>query len=300
MDYHTKYMKYKTKYLELSIGNQSGASANKSNELNIVIMYNPSLKSNKVIPHDFKPIFQKLKKLGNVNIHNYWFKFTEHQFDLDDLTFENAAKDIHDKFKHLHEIVIIALEHACPFALYYSYHYPQKCKRIICYPFRYYSEGSFNRRVWKLKNNKGYEKMIKSYNVDDYMINIDNERLQELVNDGSDDGKSALWYAIDYNLQKQHDKIPSKFKVPTILYTRLDLDVQQVIEQNYNRTDIAEMKKIFSENDALQNSMVWNFERVKYDAMLKEKNKKNLRIKYLISGWEDFLDVLDEVVLMSS
>ena len=55
------------------------------------------------------------------------------------------------------------------------------------------------------------------------------------------------------------------------------------------------MKKIFSENDALQNSMV---ERVKYDAMLKENNNK-LRIKYLISGWENYNDVVDEVALIS-
>ena len=57
------------------------------------------------------------------------------------------------------------------------------------------------------------------------------------------------------------------------------------------------MKKIFSENDALQQSMVWNFERVKYDAMLKSKNKKLLKIKYLVSGWEDIADVYDEVIL---
>ena len=82
------------------------------------------------------------------------------------------------------------------------------------------------------------------------------------------------------------------------MYTRLDLDLPSVIEQNYKRSDIASMKKIFSENDAMQNSMVWNFERVKYDAMLKKKNKK-LRIKYLISGWENYQDVIDEVILIS-
>lgn len=62
------------------------------------------------------------------------------------------------------------------------------------------------------------------------------------------------------------------------------------------------MKKIFSENDAMQNSMVWNFERVKYDAMLKDKNKKKhknkLKIKYLISGWENYNDIVDEIILL--
>lgn len=218
---------------------------------------------------------------------------------MDDLLFENVAKDIHKTYKCLDKFIIIALEHACTFGLYYSYHYPDKCKSIICYPFRYYSKGSLKRRIWKLKDNKGYEKIVKAYNVDDYMININNKRLQELIKDNSDGGKIASWYVIDYNMQKQYKKIPTKFKVPTVLFTRLDLDLKSVIELNYDRTDVAAMKKIFSENDAMQNSMVWNFERVKYDAMLKEKNDDKLRIKYLITGWENYQDVIDEVILSS-
>ena len=67
---------------------------------------------------------------------------------------------------------IIALEHACPFGLYYASTYSSKCKGIICYPFRYYSKGSYDRRIWKLKTNNGYAKIIKKYDVDNYMINI--------------------------------------------------------------------------------------------------------------------------------
>ena len=59
------------------------------------------------------------------------------------------------------------------------------------------------------------------------------------------------------------------------------------------------MKKIFTENDALQNSMIWNFDRVKFDASLKELNPSKLKIKYIVSGWENYLDVVDEVKLLS-
>ena len=61
------------------------------------------------------------------------------------------------------------------------------------------------------------------------------------------------------------------------------------------------MKKIFSENDALQQSMMWNFDRVKYDNMLINKNKKKklLKIKYIISGWENYQDLIDEVILLN-
>ena len=54
---------------------------------------------------------------------------------------------------------------------------------------------------------------------------------------------------IDKNLDFKAWLIPTKFKIPTILYTRLDLDIKSIVEQNYNRKNIAEMKKMFSEND---------------------------------------------------
>ena len=289
-----KYIKYKTKYLELKNNTfiQTGGDSSKS--LNIVILHHPITKTAK-LQQDMKPIIKKLSKFGK--IHNYWFNFSKDNFILDDLLFENVALDIYNTFKKLKSFLIIALEHACPFGLYYSYHYPKTCQAIICYPFRYYSKGSYERRFWKLKENRGYAKIIKKYDVDNYMININNKRLQTLINDNSDSGIQALWFVIDFNIQKQYDKIPTKFKVPTILYTRLDLDVKLIVEQNYNRTDIASMKQIFSENDALEHSMVWNFERIKYDAMLKDNNKRLLKIKYLISGWEDKHDIINEVIL---
>ena len=287
-----KYIKYKTKYLELSNQQTGGGKA----LLDIVILHHPITKNTK-IPKDMKPIIKKLSKLGK--IHNYWFKFAKNKFELDDLLFENVAKDINDTFSHLKSFNIIAIEHACPFGLYYATNYSSKCKSIICYPLRYYSKGSYDRRIWKLKTNNGYKKIIKNkkYDVDNYMININNDRLQTLIADNSDDGIQALWYVIDFSMQKQYDKIPIKFKIPTIIYTRLDLDVKSIVENNYDRTDIAKMKQIFSENDAMQSSMMWNFERIKYDNMLKNKNKKNLKIKYIIDM--DNIDIINEVILLN-
>jgi len=61
-------------------------------------------------------------------------------------------------------------------------------------------------------------------------------------------------------------------------------------------------KKIINENDALYNSMIWNFERVKYDSKLKKANKNTnkLKIKYLVTGWEDLNDIVDDVKLFLS
>jgi hypothetical protein len=188
-----------------------------------------------------KPIIKKLSKLNiaNIKIHNYWFKFAKNKFELDDLLSENVSKDINDTFSHLKSFNIIAIEHACPFGLYYATNYSSKCKSIICYPLKYYSKGSYERRIWKLKTNDGYYKIIKNkeYDVDNYMININNTRLQTLIGDNSDDGIQALWYVIDFSMQKQYNMIPTVCKVPTIIYTRLDLDVLSIVENNYDRTD---------------------------------------------------------------
>ena len=92
------------------------------------------------------------------------------------------------------------------------------------------------------------------------------------------------------------------FNVPTVLYTRLDLDVKNIIKFNFKRKEIAEMKQIINEDDALYNSMIWNFDRIKYDAILKKANEKNdfLTIKYIVSGWENFYDIIDEVILFKA
>ena len=149
-----------------------------------------------------------------------------------------------------------------------------------------------------MKTNNGYAKLVIKYDVDNYLLDINNKRLHELLSDESNDAKQALYLLMDFYIQKQYDQIPTKFKIPTILYTRLDLDLKKVIEYNYNRTDIAAMKKIFSENDAMQNSMVWNFARVQYDVKLKENNNNDLlKIKYLIRGWEDYQDIVDQITL---
>ena len=141
--------------------------------------------------------------------------------------------------------------------------------------------------------------IIYFHDINKFLLKINNTRLQTLFDNPTDTEKTILYLIMDLNLQKQYHKIPKKFKVPTILYTRLDLDEKLVIKHNYNRRNIAKMKKIFSENDALMQSMIWNFERVKYDSQLKKTNKNTnkLKIKYLISGWEDNNDIIDEVYL---
>ena len=192
-----------------------------------------------------------------------------------------------------------------PYGLYFANKYPEKCQAVICYPFRFYNVTSYNRRIWKLKDNKGFEKIVKNkkYNVDKHLININEKRFNKLFDDIGDDEKQIIYLTFDFYLQRNSESIPTKFKVPSYLYTRFDLDVETIIQYNYERKAIAEMKQmkqITSKDDALLNSMIWNFDRVKFDAELKEKNKddNNLHIKYLVSGWEDFQDIVDNIIVI--
>lgn len=271
--------------------------------MNIVILHYPTMFNKPTVPDDMKPIVKKISKYGTV--HNYFFKFTYYgnKFNLSDLLFENVAIDIHETFKHLTKYVIIAVNHACPMGLYYSVKYPNKCQEIICYPYRFYSKESYERRIWKLKNNKGWNSFVKNknYDIDNYLLKINNTRLQELLANPHDVEKSVLYLIMDFKLQKQYYKMPKVFKAPTVLYTRLDLDVKNVLKFNYKRKEIAKMKQIINEDDALYSSMIWNFDRVKYDAILKKANKNDdfLKIKYLVSGWEDYNDIVDEIILLA-
>ena len=267
--------------------------------MNIVVLHIPTIYNEPEISQELKPMITQLGKLGKV--HNYWFKFSyyKNKFNLSDIEFENVAIDISNTFKSLKKFLIVGLNHSCPYGLYFANKYPSKCLGIICYPYRFYCKESYERRLWKLKDNKGWSLWVKNYSMDNYLLKINNNRLQELLDKGGGEEITIIYLILDFYLQKNWNKIPDIFKTKTILYTRLDLDVKSIITHNYNRKDIAQMKKIFTENDALQNSMIWNFDRVKFDASLKELNPSKLKIKYIVSGWENYLDVVDEVKLLN-
>lgn len=292
-----KYNKYKNKYLSLKNHTQKGGDFE-----HIIIIHPPNIWEKPEIPKDLELIINILKKYGQV--HNYFLKFgsLKDKFKLSDIEFDNAANDIYSSYENLDDVIIIALNHASPYGLYYVNKYPKNCKAIICYPFRFYNKVSYERRIWKMKDNKGFDKMVKNkkYNVDDHLINITEERFSKLFDNLEDAEKHIIYLVHDFYMQKHSDLIPTKFKVPTYLYTRLDLDAESVIKYNYKRKEIAEMKQIMNEDDALLNSMIWNFDRVKFDAKLKKENEGNdlLHIKYIISGWEDYKDIIDNIILI--
>jgi len=290
--------------------------------INFIIIHDPFL----IRTLDEK-VINFIKSKGN--LYDYYFKFKLYNnneisnqqmynianpnFELKDINFKQVTNNIFKQFKHLSNIFIITIEHASPFGLYFvdklNKKYPNKCIGIIAYPFRLYNKESLERRVWKFKENKGWNKYIsKKYDVDDYMININNNRFQDILNniktknEYENESRHILMMIIDYRIRRQYDKIPILFNIPTLLFTRLDMDVESIIKLNFDRKEIADMKKIVNEYDTLYNSMMWNFDRIKYDKNLIEINKinNNLKIQYIIGGINDVekLEIIDGIKIL--
>jgi hypothetical protein len=163
--------------------------------------------------------------------------------------------------------------------------YPELCKAIICYPLRLNTKESLDRLYHKYVEKNGWKFISKYYDPIDYFFEINDERLNELFNKNGEEEKIIIDLLINLQLRKQYNKIPKVYKVPTYLFSRLDMDSVSTVKLNFERKDIAEMKGILSPDDAIYTSMMWNIARVQYDRELIELNKENnfLRIHYTIA-----------------
>ena len=287
--YYKKYLKYKSKYLK------------GGNKTNILILFNTYI--NELEDENGKQIqyYSKLLEgLGKIYVYNFKFTSIKNNFTFDDYYFENAATDIRKFIKdnHIENCIMVTLGHASPYGLYTVDKYPELCQKIVCYPLRLYMQASLDRRIWKFKDQGGWKKYVsKKYDIEDYYINPSNNAVKTLLKNPEKEEIDILYHISDMMLQKQSDKIPNTFKIPTVLFTRLDMDVDSIIKLNFERKAIADMKGIVDKESALYTSMMWNFDRVKYDKNLLDKNKDNdnLQIKYYIANLEDDRNLYDSV-----
>ena len=276
MDYKDKYIKYKIKYLEFkNIKNQIAGGKN-----NFIIIGNIRGDDIEFIPE----LIGKLKSL-NGNVHEY--KFKNEQYRLDDLTFESVSDDIKlfISKKALSNNIIICLEESSPYGLFFADKYRSYCKAIICYPLRLNTKESLDRLYYKYVEKNGWKYISKTYDPIKYFFEINDDRLNELFDKNGEEEKNIIDLLINLQLRKQYDKIPKVFKVPTYLFSRLDMDLMSTIKLNFERKAIADMKGILSPDDAIYTSMMWNIARVQYDKELMNLNKENdfLRIHHIIA-----------------
>lgn len=289
MNYYNKYKKYKNKYI------------NGGNKPNILILFETYINTNEDEDNKTTQHYTKLlENLGKIYIYRFKFSSIKNNFTFDDYYFENAATDIKSFIEDnkIKGCIVVCLSHASPYGLYTVNKYPELCKKIVCYPLRLYAQASLDRRIWKFKDQGGWEKYLtKKYDIENYYINPTNESIKTLLKNPGKEELEVLYHISDMMLQKQWADIPNTFKIPTILFTRLDMDVDSIIKLNFERKAVADMKGIVDKESALYTSMMWNFDRVKYDKNLLDLNKDNgnLQIKYYIANLEDDRNLHDAV-----
>lgn len=316
-DYKEKYLKYKTKYLGARNTLHGGGKSD------IVILHspNPMITQEETLQHN-KFLLDEINKIGTV--HHYFLKFGtfDKSFKIKNLSFENTTHNLNKYFesKSLTNTIIICFEHASPFGLDFVNKYPEKCQTIICYPLRLYTKESLDRYIWKYREQKGWYKHVsQKYSLDDYLLNINDKRLDELLLDRVNN-KFIVYSVVEYNLRKQFDKIPTIFKIPTHLFSRLDLHSAGSIGRNFERKEIRDMKGIITTDDALLQSFMGNFAHVQHDEDLLNANGvdtnlsthgmdinqpikyTNIRIHYYIGDFEQQsdLDLLDLIKYITS
>jgi hypothetical protein len=147
----------------------------------------------------------------------------------------------------------------------------------------------------------GWKFISKTYDPIKYFFEINDEKLNELFEKYGDEEKFIIDLIINLQLRKQYDKIPKIYKVPTYLFSRLDMDSVSTIKNNFDRKDIAQMKSILSPDDAIYASMMWNIAKVQYDKDLIELNKENsnLRIHYMMGFEQDVILITDAVKILT-
>ena len=294
MNFQNKYKKYKAKYINLK--QMRGGSK----IINVIIIDIPNMYKSDQKSKFGNEITSILKNNNNIKIHHYEFLFSccNKDYNLDDFNHDSVAKHLNKLYSTLENKLIICIGHGSPYGLYYVNKYPEKCIGILCYPLRFYSQESYERRYWKYskEGNNGWEKYFsKKYSYEEYCKNITNEKLKILQQDDSEEARGVIFGIYDDLLQKNHALVPKIFKIPSILFTRLDMDAKQIIEGQFKRKEVADMKKYFEENDALLGSCMWNFDRVKFNLELAELNKNNNNFEthyYVdeINGQKIFMD----------
>ena len=111
------------------------------------------------------------------------------------------------------------------------------------------SKESLDRLYHKYIEKNGWKYISKNYDAIKYFFEINDERLNELFDKNGDEEKNIIDLLINLQLRKQYNKIPKIYKIPTYLFSRLDMDSISTIKLNFERKDIAEMKGILSPDE---------------------------------------------------
>ena len=203
MDYKDKYIKYKTKYLELKnidINNMIGGSKKNLQ----FILFGDVMTGHQVWFHNKDKnkidFVKKLKKLGDViilkpnyvNFINYSkskkgvnrfykSKIKDTDFKIEDLHFENYSKWVYEQIDPNKKYIAIGLDQGCHFAKYFCNMYSDNCIVLYILIDRNFTKQSYE-KTFHSDTNYDFIKSIVGNSYKDYIIeNLTNKTISDLL-----------------------------------------------------------------------------------------------------------------------
>ena len=271
MDYKDKYIKYKTKYLELKnidINNMIGGS---KKDLQF-ILFGDVMTGHQVWFHNKDnnkiDFVKKLKKLGDViilkpnyiNFINYskskkggnWFyksKIKDTDFKIEDLHFENYSKWVYEQIDPNKKYIAIGLDQGCHFAKYFCNMYSDNCIALYILIDRNFTKQSYE-KTFHSDTNYDFIKSIVGNSYKDYIIeNLTNKTISDLlekIKKTRDDKYIQLLNGLCKGIiRSQYDKI-KKMDVKTIVYSDSStLTTSEKLQENIEFNERSKNKIIY-------------------------------------------------------
>jgi hypothetical protein len=243
MDHTHKYIKYKTKYINLT-KNQTGSDKKKIQ----FILFGDVMSGHSVWfkdkYHNKINFVNKLKTLGTVIIlkptyvnfmsyskkklgGNHFYKTNNKKdikFTIEDLQFENYTKWIYNQIDPDLEYIAIGLDQGCHFAKYFCNQYAKKCIALYILIDRNFTKQSYEKTFHSETNYDFIRNIVGPDNYKKYIIeNLTNNTIDDLLKKIKNDEQYEQYIELLNGLCKgiirsQYDKI-TKLDIKTIIYS---------------------------------------------------------------------------------
>ena len=265
-----KYTKYKTKYLQLKkINNQIGGK----NINKYIILLFPDVLSNIKFPNK---IINKLKRKYKIIDLKYDFNDSElkNKFKLEDLQFENIAKNIYDNLDKDINYITIGFNQGCHICNYFSNKYKKIVTMQILLNNRRINAENYEKTIIR-----GYRMLEMNYNkefADKYKLGIisDNDLINKL--NEKDKYKDLIHHIIVLKIREQYKKVPIKQYIKTYIFDQIVADMDIIYSHNLKDDKTKYIKDIQSIEKAIIDHCKTNVDKIKQNNNMINNSKFEL------------------------
>lgn len=268
MDYKDKYFKYKTKYLQLNNCQIGGKSK-------YVILLFPDILSDNEFP---KKIINKIKNNYSVIQLNYEFnnKKLEDKFNLEDLEFENIAKNIYNNLDKNSNYITIGLNQGCHICNFFSNKYKKIVEMQILLNNRRINAENYDKTI--IRGQRMIEITYDKEIANKYKFGIKtNEDLTRKLEE-KEKYKELIYHTIILKIREQHKKVPIQQHVKTYIFDQLVADTTIMYNHNMKDEKTKKIKDIHTIEKAIMDHYKTNIDKIKQNNNMINASKFGLVI----------------------